>query len=127
MSDNIVGLPRNVVDAALKETSDKVQTLLPSDASAGLYSYGGTIARTLAAAYAGRLVGWGLDVRPDEAYALGGIAAIVVVIGWGCLQKRWAAWRTNQAAKASAAASAQATMNTGVLTVVTLEPPPIKV
>jgi hypothetical protein len=120
-------LPRDVVDAALKETSDKVKELYPSTASVSMYEYGGTIARAIAAAYAGRLIGWGLDVSGDEAYMIGGVMAVVIVIGWGAIQKRFAAWRTNQAARASAAASAQATVANGTPTVVTLEPAPNKV
>jgi hypothetical protein len=42
-------LPRDVVDAALKETSDKVKELYPSTASVSMYEYGGTIARAIAA------------------------------------------------------------------------------
>lgn len=125
--NDIAGLPREVVDAALMNTADQVKQLLPSDASASLYQHGGTIARALIAFYAGRKVGWALDVTADEATIIGGCLAILGVVAWGIVKNRWAAWRTYQAAKASAAASAAATNITGIPTAVPLEPPPNKI
>jgi hypothetical protein len=125
--NDLAGLPREVADEALKNTAASVLKLLPSDASASLYQHGGTIARAAIAFYAGRKVGWALDITGDEATLIGGIGAIVLVVAWGIIKNRWAAWRTHEAAKASAAASAKATMMLGEPTAVALEPPPNKV
>jgi hypothetical protein len=125
--DDIAGMPRSVANAALVNTSDYVKRLLPSDPKASIYTYGGAIARTLIAFYAGRSVGWAMDVTADEAYMIGGILAVAGVLGWSLVQKKWAAWRTNQAAIASAVASAEATTLRGEPTAVPLEPPPNKI
>ena len=124
---NVLGLPRAVVDAALKDTAAEVTQLVGSTPNSNLYQYGGAIARTAVAFYAGRGVGWALDVSGDEATLIGGILACLLVLAWSVMQKKWAAWRTNQTAKASAAASAQATILAGAARTVVLEPPPAKV
>lgn len=121
--NEILGVPREAIDAALRSTSDDVKKLVPSDSGASWYAYGGTIARTLVAFYAGRLVGWGLDVSADEATMLGGILAVVLMLVWGTLKVKWAAWRSHQAAQASAAASASATLQAGIATTVVVAPP----
>lgn len=126
-SSNVYGLPRSVFDAALNQTALSVKTLVPSDASAGAFQYGGSIARTLIAFAAGNRVGWALGVTGDEATLIGGIAGVLLVLVWSVVHQRWAAWRTNQVAKASAAASAAATIIAGVPQAVTLEPPPNKI
>lgn len=126
-SNELVGLPREVVDAALQNTANEVKTLVPSDANASAYQYLGAVIRAAILFYAGRGAGWALDISGSERDLIAFIGAGVAVLGWSLLQKRWAAWRTNQAAKASAAASAAATsMNKGIPTPIALEPPPNK-
>jgi len=124
---NVAGLPREVVDAALASTAEQVKRLVPSDTSASIFQYGGSVLRAFIAFEAGQHVDWALNVSGDEANLIGGILAVLAVVGWGLVKEKWAAWRTNQVARASAAASAQATAIAGVPTAVPLEPPPNKI
>lgn len=128
MSDNPVvtidghDVPRSVIDKALNDTAAEVKQLVPSTPSPALLSIVTMVVRWGIGMWGMHETTVAQNVTGSEIETMAGIVAIIIAFCWGLLSKKWASWREDQTAKASASASAAATIQSGVATAVPVQP-----
>ena len=116
----------SATEAALNATDVSINKLEISTPNMSLVTYAPLLGKIVVLFFGGFLVSKGIDVNAwtgENWVLIFGVALSIGGVVWAWLGRIWTAWREHQIAKASAAASAAATVAAGKPTEIAIQPP----
>lgn len=110
------------IQAAIQDTAARVNTLVASTPGVAWQTIAGMLVRWGIGVWGAHYATVAETVTGETYQKVVGIVAVLLVLLWSWLQKKWQAWRENETAKASSGASAKATQIAGAPVAVPVQP-----